>query len=180
MLGRCIVDGAFGVSQDAAPTSLPERLAALRETILLAAGPGVLVEYLIGDEIPDVECAAHALDDVILNIVGNASHAMGTGGRLVISAMRGEVTVEGPPCTVLRIADNGCGMSAETVKRAFEPRFTTKPVGKGSGIGLATVAAFTRSAGGSVELESYPGVGTIVTVRLPAMIRMAPCSCSRP
>jgi two-component system NtrC family sensor kinase len=67
----------------------------------------------------------------------------------------------------LRLADSGCGMPAEVLARAFEPYFTTKEVGAGSGLGLSQVYGFAKQSGGGAVLASVPGAGTSVTLFLP-------------
>jgi signal transduction histidine kinase len=67
----------------------------------------------------------------------------------------------------MTVSDNGKGMEEPVKARAFEDFFTTKPRGKGSGIGLGLSRRLLRSAGGEIELDSLPGVGTVVAVRLP-------------
>lgn len=175
-LSRKIVDAGWSNEHRASRVSLAERLAALRDVVMLAAGPSVLVEYATHGSVPDVLCDADALDEAILNIVVNSGRAMSGGGRISISATCEMNARHGVPSAVLRIVDNGCGMPPEVAARAFEPRFTTRAAGEGSGTGLAMVASFVRSAGGTVELESCPGVGTIVTLRLPGLLKSAKAS----
>jgi CheY-like chemotaxis protein len=102
---------------------------------------------------------------------------MPTGGTLLIetdnvvldqhyAAYRPGVRVG--PFVRLRVTDSGSGMSKDTVEHAFEPFFTTKPKGQGTGLGLATIYGIVRQAGGHVEIESEPGVGTTVIALLPA------------
>ena len=102
---------------------------------------------------------------------------MPQGGRLSITT--GAVTLEKDdlknvdlkPGRFVSVAveDSGQGMSPEVLARVFEPFFTTKEVGKGSGLGLSQVYGFVRQSGGLVTLESRPGVGTTVTLLLPAV-----------
>ena len=164
--GECHLDGECR-------TSIAERLAALRDVLLLATGPAVLVEFDVREDVPDILCTAGDFDNAILNVVVNARRAMPRGGRLRITAGIEPQTGETASAVVLRVADTGCGMSAETLAKAFEPRFTTRAASEGSGIGLAMVATFAKSVGGSVNLESHLGVGTVVTIRLPAMLKLA-------
>jgi len=110
----------------------------------------------------------------LLNLVVNASDAVGETGRITIRARRrtlaaGEIPeVAAGDYVAVSVADSGPGMSAEVIRRAFEPFFTTKDVGKGTGLGLAQVYGFIRQAGGTVTLESPPGQGAIVTLFVPA------------
>ncbi|MEP7282112.1 MAG: PAS domain-containing protein [Rubrivivax sp.] len=111
------------------------------------------------------------LDMALLNLAINARDAMPQGGELRLS-VRAAAREAGaaPPrgeAVEIRAADTGLGMTADVVARAFEPFFTTKPVGSGSGLGLAQVYGMAERAGGSVRLDSEPGRGTAVVIRLP-------------
>ena len=121
-------------------------------------------------ELPDhpvhLKADAVELDQVVMNLVVNARDAMPYGGRLhvvmtEVPAMSGGTDVQ------LLVADNGAGMDPEVLEHAFEPFFTTKEVGRGTGLGLATVYGIVTRWGGEVRLSSTPGHGTYVTVQLP-------------
>jgi CheY-like chemotaxis protein len=88
---------------------------------------------------------------------------MPSGGRIDIRAAPGEK----PDTVELSVADNGMGMPKEVLDRAMEPFFTTKPAGKGTGLGLAQVFGLARQSGGGVEIESAPGRGARITMILP-------------
>jgi PAS domain S-box-containing protein len=112
------------------------------------------------------------VQQILFNLVLNARDAMPQGGQIQVTT--GHCTlksVEGtkshPPGIFLSVKDVGCGMSAETRARLFEPFFTTKSQGRGTGLGLSTVQNIVTDNGGSVEVESEPGRGTLVTVFLP-------------
>jgi signal transduction histidine kinase len=102
----------------------------------------------------------------ILNLAINARDAMEEGGRLTI-ATRLAATPERGPQIVLTLSDTGSGMPPEVQRRIFEPFYTTKPVGKGSGLGLAQVWAFVAQSGGRIEVDSAPGRGTVFRLHLP-------------
>jgi signal transduction histidine kinase len=128
------------------------------------------------------------LEQIILNLVVNARGAMPDGGQLTIqtaTASEHDQSWAGQgvlPARFVRLTctDTGCGMPPEVARRAFEPFFTTKGIGKGSGLGLATVYGAVSEAGGTVALWSEPGVGTQVTIDLPwAPIRATPASAVR-
>jgi CheY-like chemotaxis protein len=104
------------------------------------------------------------LELAILNLSINARDAMPGGGVLTIAT----AIASGEPNTVtIAVSDTGCGMPPEVAERAFDPFYTTKPVGKGTGLGLSQVYGIVKQSGGDVTLESEPGKGTTVTLRLP-------------
>jgi len=112
---------------------------------------------------------AHA-QQISLNLVLNARDAMPEGGTIVIATRnRGLVESRSRIATrsvELRVSDSGSGMSAGTCSQIFEDGFTTKPSGRGTGLGLNTVQNLVTTYGGSIQVESRPGKGTRVTVRL--------------
>jgi two-component system cell cycle sensor histidine kinase/response regulator CckA len=116
------------------------------------------------------------LESALLNLCLNARDAMHGGGRLVIRLENRTLDVEDlaphPGCRPgdyleVAVIDDGVGIAAEVLPRVFEPFFTTKEKGKGTGLGLAMVYGFVTQSGGHVEIESQPGKGTQVRLRLP-------------
>ncbi|MFI5897930.1 ATP-binding protein [Actinoplanes sp. NPDC051513] len=116
------------------------------------------------------------LQQVLLNLAINARDAMPDGGTLVIEADEAELdgeqlnmqpTVPAGRYARLQVSDTGEGMSAEVAAHIFEPFYTTKPRGKGTGLGLATVYGIVTEAGGSINVFSEPGVGTTFRIYLP-------------
>jgi len=117
-----------------------------------------------------VEAAPSQLVQLPLNLVINARDAMPKGGSLqIVTRLSADHACEGEECVVLVVSDDGIGMSAETKRHAFDPFFTTKEVGKGTGLGLATVQAIVHDLGGRLELTSSAGEGTRVEVHLPTV-----------
>jgi PAS domain S-box-containing protein len=108
------------------------------------------------------------LEQVLLNLAVNARYALASGGTLTIDAKNIPGHDPGNNAVRIRVADNGAGMSADTLERVFEPFFTTKPPGEGTGMGLASSYGLITRAGGTIEIESEPGHGTMVTIVLPA------------
>ena len=128
-------------------------------------------------ELPEVRADLHATEQILFNLVTNARDAMPNGGVLRIETRRVRLTDDqrtsgGATHTgdfvCLAVEDTGVGMDEQTRQRIFEPFFTTKPVGKGTGLGLATVYGLVRQHGGSIEVDSEPGKGTRVRVYFPA------------
>ncbi len=141
-------------------------LAAIEKPICWMAGQSIRVELILGDDLSPVFCNVREFENAVLNLVINAKDAMPDGGRLRIETYR--AGSENAPIVVLRVTDTGCGMSPQTAKHAFQPFFTTKPAGRGNGLGLAMVGEFVRRVGGSVQIESAVTQGTSVVLRLPA------------
>jgi hypothetical protein len=151
----------------------------LRRTI----GEDIDIVMRLEPDLGGVTIDRNRLEQIILNLVVNARGAMPDGGQLTIQTSttnehdRSWAGRRVAPGRFVRIActDTGCGMPPEVARRAFEPFFTTKGMGKGSGLGLATVYGAVSEAGGTVTLWSEPGVGTRVTIHLPwAPIRVTP------
>jgi PAS domain S-box-containing protein len=114
------------------------------------------------------------LEMALLNIVSNARDAMPNGGLITISTLplhlNGDAAAHDLPpgdYVVLEVRDEGEGMSPEVIERATEPFFTTKGVGKGTGLGLAMASGFLRQSGGRLEIQSAPGRGTTVRMLFP-------------
>jgi len=106
------------------------------------------------------------LEQAVLNLSINARDAMPDGGDLIVRA-ENIVGDDQEKCVSISVADTGEGMSEETLKRAFEPFYSTKAVGHGTGLGLAQVYGFATQCGGKVNIDSALGQGTTVTITLP-------------
>ena len=119
----------------------------------------VIREY---GELPLVECLPSEINQVIMNLLVNASHAIGQE--------RGKITIrtghEGQQAW-FEVADTGCGIAAEHLAHIFDPFFTTKPVGKGTGLGLSLSYGIVKKHDGKIEVQSEIGIGTCFRVTLP-------------
>lgn len=118
------------------------------------------------NEMPRVECFPGKINQMFMNILSNAAQATiarmdGRPRQVTVSTMSTE------DAAIIRISDTGVGMSEEVKARIFEPFFTTKPVGEGTGLGLAIVYGIINDHGGTIQVESNPGVGTTFTITLP-------------
>ncbi|RMF60460.1 MAG: hypothetical protein D6743_14895 [Calditrichaeota bacterium] len=118
----------------------------------------VVKEY--GD-IPEVFCYPRQLNQVFLNIIVNAAHAMQDKGTIRIKTWEEDGYVN------IAISDTGCGIPKENLSKIFEPFFTTKPVGKGTGLGLAMSYNIVKKHNGEILVESEVGKGTTFTIKLP-------------
>ncbi|MEV6844625.1 PAS domain S-box protein [Actinoplanes sp. NPDC051411] len=120
---------------------------------------------------------AGQLEQILVNLAVNARDAMPSGGTLSIETSPADIGAADTTTTNvpagryvrLRVSDTGVGMPPEVIERAFEPFYTTKPKGSGTGLGLATVYGIATAAGGDVRLYSEAGIGTTVTVMLPSV-----------
>jgi len=114
----------------------------------------------------EVRVGEGALSQAVLNLVVNARDAMPRGGHLTLRTRERPR----PRVAVIEVEDSGAGMDPATLARAFEPLFTTKPAGHGTGLGLTMVRRTAEEAGGLVEIDSRVGRGTCVRLVLPATL----------
>src|SRR5207253_19093 len=125
------------------------------------------------------------LEQAILNLVLNAQDALPSGGdiRLTVEAvdrsaidMPPEQTSHAEQYVRLRVTDNGVGISPAVRAHLFEPFFTTKEVGKGTGLGLASVYGIVRQSNGCITVESEPGAGSVFAMHFPAVRDASPAA----
>ena len=144
------------------------------------AGATVMIATELTPRASRVRVDRTQLEQMLINLVHNARDAMPAGGAITIAtaeifvdqrvsgARRGD-DLEPGKHLVLAVRDTGVGMDERTLRQAFEPFFTTKPVGQGTGLGLSTVYGTVRQSGGHITLDSIVGLGTTVTIYLPAI-----------
>lgn len=153
-------------------TALEQTVSMLRRVI----GEHIALDLQLGKDLPPVFADASNLDQIIMNLALNARDAMRDGGRLTFTTSLAEIDeatrAKHPDVTArhfvcLAIRDTGHGMDAATLARIFEPFYTTKELGKGTGMGLATVYGILHQHNGWVDVESEPGRGTTFRVYLP-------------
>jgi two-component system, NtrC family, sensor kinase len=123
---------------------------------------GIVIDENLHDNLPEIYGDMNRLQQVILNLALNSCEAMPKGGTISITTSHAEGEVR------LEIADTGCGIKPELMERIFEPFYTTKPVGQGTGLGLAVTYGIVQQHGGSIEVECEEGKGTKFIIALPA------------
>jgi signal transduction histidine kinase len=165
---------AFGRAQplQAQPVALRDFLLRHEELTRRAVGERIRLRADVQSGVEAVHADPTQLELALLNLIFNARDAMGEGGEIALRARpaRPDECRDLAPrdFVAVEVQDDGPGIAPDLQARVFEPYFTTKPVGAGSGLGLAQVLAFARGSGGEVRLSSAPGQGTCVTMLLPA------------
>ena len=165
---------AFARRQDLKPESLAlsDVVKGMVEMMSHSLGPSVRIAVDLPPDLPPVRIDRNQLELAVLNLGLNARDAMPNGGELLIKARTADEAhlpeKLAPGSYVhLSVVDTGLGMDAETLKRASEPFFSTKPMGKGSGLGLSMVHGLTLQSGGAMHIASRPNEGTSVSLWLP-------------
>ncbi len=140
-------------------------------------GPDVRLVIEPGPSLGHIHADPGQIEQVVMNLVINARDAMPQGGTLTIATRNAEggTPSEGGPAAsvVLSVSDTGTGMDEETRSRIFEPYFTTKESGKGTGLGLATVHGIVSQSGGRIEVDSVVGMGSTFHLHFPLVVRDA-------
>jgi two-component system cell cycle sensor histidine kinase/response regulator CckA len=141
------------------------------------------LEFLPGTGANTIHADPGQIEQTVLNLCLNARDAIVGGGRVLIATRKADLSYEfcrehpgarAGSFVVLSVSDSGSGMNAETRRRMFEPFFTTKEVGKGTGLGLATVYGIVKQHDGFIQVRSEPGAGTTFEVYLPAVTAPSP------
>jgi PAS domain S-box-containing protein len=183
---------AFSSREHLSPVATPLEHS-VRNTVEMAIhglGPEIEVAISAEPHMPPVFIDPAGFESALVNLVVNARDAMPRGGKLSIAVRTVHVDADHPlvlegrlaPASyaLVSIADQGHGMSHEVLERIFEPFYTTKERGRGTGLGLPMVYGFARQTGGTVVVESEPGQGTAVSLYLPfADVPAAPTAVAR-
>jgi two-component system cell cycle sensor histidine kinase/response regulator CckA len=132
----------------------------------------------LSPDVMSVDADSARIEQVMMNLVLNARDAMDPGGRVVLrtmnvdmdeSSLRGKVDTVQNKWVVLQVSDNGAGMDPNVMEHIFEPFYTTKAPGKGSGLGLSVAFGVVKQHGGWIDVSSSPGRGSTFSVYLPAV-----------
>jgi signal transduction histidine kinase len=155
------------VETETVPVSITALILSLRGILRHAVGEDVRLETLVSGRPMPLRCDPHQLENVLVNLAVNARDAMPEGGVLIIESRECRHPGHAPHCIALSAIDTGCGMSPEVAEQATRPLFTTKPIGRGCGLGLSSVREFAEQLGGSVEIRTAQGSGTCIRIHLP-------------
>jgi PAS domain S-box-containing protein len=157
--------------------NLNEVLQQMAKMLARLIGEHITLRFEYASNLPCVQADVSMLEQVILNLALNARDAIDSQGQITFTTVRQMVddsycrqNPESQPGlhVVLQVTDTGCGMDSETMAHIFEPFYTTKEPGRGTGLGLATVFGVVKQHHGWVEVESTPGLGACFRAYLPA------------
>ncbi|MGH9542716.1 MAG: two-component system sensor histidine kinase NtrB [Terriglobales bacterium] len=170
---------AFSRQQAVKPRELQlnEVVRSAKEMLGSMLGEDVAFEVELAPDLERVTADAGQIEQVLMNLAVNARDAMPEGGRLHLTtenatldaSAAGALGAKAGRYAMLAVTDTGVGMDEETRRHIFEPFFTTKPLGKGTGLGLATVFGIVQQSGGALAVDSEPGRGTAVRIFLPGV-----------
>ena len=146
------------------PIDVGKHLQGMRALLERSLRADILVDIITPDGLWPVKTDPTQFELAILNLAVNARDAMPKGGVLTITAAN---TIEGGQFVEIEVCDTGVGMPADVAERVFEPYFTTKPAGQGTGLGLSQVYGIVTQGGGRVAVESRTNAGTTVRLLLP-------------
>ncbi len=163
---------AFSRRQPLAPRVLDvgERVRDVARLLKRTIGEKIVLKTRISPDLWPIEIDGAQLDSAIVNLANNARDAMPEGGTLTIDVRnvgRGAPETAAADYVLIEVTDTGLGMDQATLAHVFEPFFSTKGAGHGTGLGLSMVHGFVHQSGGTIDLMSTPGTGTTVSIYLP-------------
>ncbi|MGC2448786.1 MAG: ATP-binding protein, partial [Candidatus Sulfotelmatobacter sp.] len=156
---------------------LNDTVAGVQKMLARVIGEDIELVAKLSPDLSTVRADPGQVDQVLMNLAVNARDAMPRGGRITMETSNVEIKTEDardldlPPgrYVMLEVIDTGHGMEPDTLSHVFEPFFTTKPIGKGTGLGLATVYGIVKQSGGGIQVESDSKRGTGFRIYLPAV-----------
>jgi len=163
------------------PVDLNQLVSDISQILSRTLGEQIKIETILNKSLWKVEIDITQMETSLLNLAVNARDAMADGGKLTIETANARLEGyaldaaedELGQYVVLAVTDTGVGMSEDVRQHAFEPFYTTKPTGRGTGLGLSQVYGFVKQSGGHVRLHSRPGEGTSVRIYLPRFLGSA-------
>jgi signal transduction histidine kinase len=160
------------------PVELNVAVQATVQNLTVLIGDSIRMIFMPEQESGMVYMDPVQIDQIIMNLVLNARDAMPDGGTLTIATERVSIDEQSSLLStkaapgeylLLSVKDSGVGIDAATLEQIFDPFFTTKDVGKGTGLGLATVYGIVAQNRGFIDVSSQPGIGTVFRIYLPAL-----------
>lgn len=160
---------------DPKATDINRLVAGMRDLINNTVGPAIEVRTVEESSLWATLVDPNQLENALLNLCINARDAMPDGGKITIEtdnctldqSTAAEREMKAGQYVTLSVSDTGIGMTDEVIQRAFDPFYTTKPLGQGTGLGLSMIYGFAKQSGGQVRISSKPGAGTTVHILLP-------------
>jgi PAS domain S-box-containing protein len=154
---------------DPRPVQANQLILTMEPLLRRTLGEGVRLVLDLAPDLWPTLCDPHQLDSALLNLSINARDAMPDGGVLTIRSRNAPDPdgSAGGDTVCLSVGDTGIGMAPEVAARAFDPFYTTKAIGQGTGLGLSMVYGFVRQSGGEARIQSAPGAGTTVSLHFP-------------
>jgi signal transduction histidine kinase/ActR/RegA family two-component response regulator len=149
------------------------------ELLRRSLGENIRLETVLVDDLWSIFADAPQLESTLINLCVNSRDAMPDGGNLTLRTAKVHLDdIDGPggvdgrsgDYVAIVVHDTGCGMSPEVLARAFDPFYTTKAPGQGTGLGLSQVYGFVSQSGGHISIDSQPGTGTTVSIHLPRYV----------
>ncbi len=156
-------------------TEINQIVTGMKELIDRTAGPAIGVEIVLAQDLWKTRVDPNQLENALLNLCINAKDAMPDGGKMTVETSNRDLShaisatrdMPAGDYVALSVSDTGCGMTPEVIARAFEPFYTTKPTGHGTGLGLSMIYGFAHQSDGQVRIHSEVGRGSNVTIFLP-------------
>ncbi|MBU6266070.1 MAG: PAS domain-containing protein [Sphingomonadales bacterium] len=164
---------------DPRPLKVNPLVASMEDLLRRTLGEAMALRLVLAGGLWPTLCDANQLESAILNLAINARDAMPGGGALAIETANIDIDghdtardreLRAGQYVCIAVTDSGTGMSRETIERAFEPFYTTKPIGQGTGLGLSMIYGFARQSGGFARIDSELGVGSTIRLYLPRHI----------
>ncbi|GAA0254896.1 hybrid sensor histidine kinase/response regulator [Rhodanobacter caeni] len=164
-------------SLDARPLDINALVVSLEDLLHRSLTESIRLRVVPGQNLSLVVADSNQLESALLNLAINARDAMPHGGELTVETsmadldqarVAAEPDMQAGRYVAIAVTDTGVGMTRDMLDKVFEPFYTTKPIGQGTGLGLSMIYGFARQSGGEVRIQSEPGRGTTVTLYLPA------------
>ena len=160
---------------DPKPTNANRLIAGMEDLVRRTVGPSIEVETVLAEDLWITLCDASQLENSVLNLCINARDAMPDGGKLTIETANTsldrrtarEQDMAAGQYVMVCVTDTGSGMAPDVIERAFDPFYTTKPMGQGTGLGLSMTYGFAKQSGGQVRIYSEVDKGTTMRIFLP-------------